>query len=314
MVRRESKQSAFVEAFVNMPQAESVLDKVDRCINWNPIRNKIERLYRKGGAGRPAFPAVTMFKVLLLQGWYDLSDPAAEEAIADRFSFRRFLGLSLEEKTPDHSTIHRFRDRIAPIAERLFAEVNRQLEAKALILKKGTLVDASLIQAAARPSAGDSAPTDPDARWGGKENKPVFGYKAHVGMDAGSELIRRADMTPANVHDSRCFEAMLSGDEEAAYADKAYDSRKHSDWLRSQGIMNFVLMRGRRGHPLSPLASACNRSMSRVRQGVERFFGTVKRIYRWRRCRYYSLTRNRSNLFVLCTCYNLKRAVKLGAA
>lgn len=314
MIRKENQQSAFIEAFVYMPRSESVLDKIDRCIDWKPLRRKIEKLYRKSGPGRPAFPAITLFKALLLQGWYDLSDPAAEESIADRLSFRRFLGLRLDEKTPDHSTIHRFRDRIAPIAAQLFAEVNHQLETKGLTLKKGTLIDASLIQSAARPPTSGKKSSDPDASWGGKRNNLVYGYKVHVGMDQNSELIRRTDLTPANVHDSRMLKPMVSGDEEAVYADKAYDSKEHSDWLDSQGIIDRILIRGRRGRPLSAMARLFNREASKVRQGVERYFGTLKRIYKFRRCRYWTLSRNQCHIYVLSTCYNLKRAVKLQAS
>jgi IS5 family transposase len=314
MIHRESKQNGFVEAFIYIPQSETVLDRIDRCLDWKPIRRQIEKLYRGSGPGRPAFPAVTLFKVLLLQGWYDLSDPGAEEALADRISFRRFLGLKLDEKVPDHSTIHRFRDRIASIAPKLFEVVNRQLEAQGLTLKKGTLVDASLIPSAAHPPARDQETGDLEASWGGKQDNLVYGYKAHVGMDQDSELIRQAEMTPAKVHDSQVFKELVSGDEEAVYADKAYDSKEHSDWLESQGIRDFIMMRGRRGRPLSSMARLFNREVSRVRQGVERFFGTLKRIYKFRRCRYWTLSRNRCHLYVLCTCYNLKRAVKLGVA
>jgi IS5 family transposase len=314
MVRRENQQPSFMEAFMYLPQSESVLDKIDRCIDWKPLRRKIEKLYRKDGPGRPAFPVVTLFKVLLLQGWYDLSDPAAEETIADRFSFRRFLGLELNEKVPDHSTIHRFRDRIAPIADKLFAEFNRQLETKHLTLKKGTMVDASLIHSAAHPPAKDVESGDSDASWGGKQDNLIYGYKVHVGMDENSELIRQAELTTAKVHDSQVFKELVSGDEEAVYADKAYDSKERSDWLLSQGIRDLIMMRGRRGRPLSFMARLFNREVSRVRQGVERFFGTLKRIYKFRRCRYWTLSRNRCHIYVLCTCYNLKRAVKLGAA
>jgi len=314
MIRRESKQVGFVESFLSQPSAESVLDRINSSVDWKPIRRRIEKLYRQEGPGRPAYPAVTLFKALLLQSWYDLSDSAAEEAIADRLSFRRFLGLTLEERVPDHSTIHRFRDRIAAISDRLFEMVNRQLEAKRLTLKKGTLVDASLINSVACPPAKGEGSADRDASWGGRREKPVYGYKAHVGMDRGSELIRRAEFTTARVHDSRMFQAMVSGDEEAAFADKAYRSRKHSQWLQEQGIRDGIMVQAQHPYPLSESQIEHNRSVVRVRQGVERFFGTLKRIYKFRRCRYWTLSRNRCHFFVLCICYNLRRAVRLAVA
>lgn len=113
----------------------------------------------------------------------------------------------MEVKVPDHSTIHKFRDRITPIMKQLMVEINRQLQAKGLILRKGTLVDATLIRAAARPVSGKDKPSaDPDARWGGKGDDPTFGYKGHIGLDQESELIRQADLTPAGEHDGCQFE------------------------------------------------------------------------------------------------------------
>jgi len=169
MIRRESRQRGLADSIVRPSTANPFLDQIDRSINWESLRQKMESLYSLDHRGRPAFPVVMLFEALLLQQWYSLSDPAAEEAINDRRSFCRFLGLGLDEKAPDHSTIHKFRDRIAPIMQELLAEVNRQLQIKGLILRKGTLVDAALIKSAAHPVAADAVETssDPDARWGG---------------------------------------------------------------------------------------------------------------------------------------------------
>lgn len=316
MIRRETKQSSIADAFVNRSAYHNrMLEKIDRLVHWAPLRSRIESRYCLGGPGKPGFPAITLFKVLLLQQWYGLSDPQTEEAVADRLSFRSFVGLSLDEKVPDHSTIHRFRDRIAPIIDQLFAEVNRQLDGKNLILRKGTLVDATLIQAAGRPpSKATETPSDPDARWGGKGDDPTYGYKAHIGLDQDNELIRQAELTPANVHDSRQFQAMVSGDEQAVYADKGYFGLEHSIWLRNHSIRDGIMIKATRGHPLTPLQKEINRRITKVRRSIEHVFGTWKRIYQLRRCRYYSLNRNRCSLFVLCTAFNLKRTLRLQAA
>lgn len=316
MIRRESQQSSIVDPFINTSNFRNrMLEDVDASIDWSPLRKWIERRYRKTGPGRPALPAITLFKALLLQQWYDLSDPGLEETLADRISFRRFCGLHLEDKVPDHSTIHKFRARIEPIMPRLFAEVNRQLDAKGLILRKGTLVDATLIEAAGRPVASeDDTPSDPDARWGGKENNLKFGYKGHIGLDEGSELIRQAEMTAANDHDSTQFEAMISGDEGSAYADKAYASQERSDWLTKQKIEDCILFKGVRGRPLTDIQKLINHELTATRRNIEHVFGTWKRLYHWRRCRYYNLERNRCSFLVLCIAYNLKRTIKLQAA
>jgi IS5 family transposase len=316
MIRRESDQSSVVDAFVNTSNYRNrMLENVERAINWEPIRNKIERCYRQSGPGKPAFPVLIMFRSLLLQQWHKLSDPGLEEALADRISFRRFVGLRLEDKVPDHSTIHKFRDRIAPIMQQLFDEINLQLEAKGLILRKGTLIDATLIQAAGCPASGeDDTPSDPDARWGGKGDDPTYGYKGHIGLDQGSELIRQVEMTPANEHDGSQFEAMISGDEEVAYADKAYASQARSIWLQQHGIEDGILFKAVRGRSLTPIQKLINGELTAIRRSVEHVFGTWKRLYHWRRCRYFNLERNRCSLIVLCISYNLKRAIKLQSA
>lgn len=312
MIRRENHQIGIADAFVRPSRATAALDKVNKIINWEPLRLRMESFYSHSGAGRPAFPAVMLLKAVLLQKWYNLSDPAAEEAIEDRQSFRRFLALNLDEKGPDHSTLHRFRTRIEPIMSELLQMVNAQLDARRLMVKQGTMVDATLVESAAsRPTPGKTSDHDPDATWAKKREKTCFGYKAHIGADQGSELIRQADLTPSKVHDGNMFEAMVSGDEEIVYADKGYSSAKRSNWLTSQGILDGIMFQGSKWRDFTSAESERNNSLSRVRKAVEHIFGTLKRIYQFRRCRYVGLRRNRSDLFALCISYNLKRAVKL---
>src|SRR5918911_3370349 len=176
-----------------------------------------------------ADPLLTYVKLLLLQQWYGLSDEGLEAAVDDRLSFRRFAGIPLAESVPDHSSIWRFREELAErgLAERLLAEVDRQLDAKGLILRRGTLIDATILEAAVRPPGGDAGEVsgrDPQAGWTKKNGRSRFGYKAHVAVDEGSGLVREAVMTPADVHDSVPADDLVQGDEEAVYADKAYDS------------------------------------------------------------------------------------------
>ena len=314
MILRESRQIGIADSFVRPSSANPTLDEIDRLIDWKPLRNRMEEFYTLSGPGRPAFPAVTLFKAVLLQNWYNLSDPAAEEAIDDRRSFRRFLGLNLDEKSPDHSTLHRFRDRIASSMEELFQMVNMQLASKDLLVKHGTLVDATLIDSSGHtPSPGKKSSYDRDATWAKKRNKSYFGYKAHIGADQGSELIRQAELTPANIHDNRLFQQMVSGDEEVVYADKGYSGADRSRWLASLGIKDGIMFQGSRWRPLTPQELERNNSIARKRYAVEHIFGTLKRIYKFRRCRYGGLWRNRFHLFALCTCYNLRRAVRLQA-
>ena len=169
--------------------------------------------------GAPGYPPLVMFKILLLQQWRTLSDPAAEEAVRDRLSFRRFCGLPLDMETPDHASIWRFRQAIdkLSLSVALLAEVNRQLDARGFVIKRGTLVDATIIASSVRRpyEGGGVSPSDPEARFTRKRDKTYFGTKAHLAVDEESGLVREARMTPASVHDSRLGEALIQGDSRA---------------------------------------------------------------------------------------------------
>jgi IS5 family transposase len=196
-----------------------------------------------------------MFKILLLEQWHTLSDPGAQDAVRDRLSFRRFCGLPLEAETPDHASIWRFRQRIDKLglSGPLLAETNRQLDALGLIVKRGTLVEATLIAASVKPPAygdGGLSPRDPDARVTMKRKKVHFGYKAHLAVDEGSGLVRQAEMTSANGHDFCLAEALIQGDERGYFADKAYSSQAFRETLERRGLIDGVAWRGRPHHPL----------------------------------------------------------------
>src|SRR5947208_7639448 len=148
-MHRDVGQASFAEALVR-GGGNARLERITGLIDWSRRDGLVEGIYASA-TGRPAYPPLVLLKVLLLQGWYGLSDPGMEEALGDRLSFRRFVGLGLEETVPDHSTISRFRSLLAGrgLAERLFAEVGRQLDARGVLVKSGTLIDATLIDAAA---------------------------------------------------------------------------------------------------------------------------------------------------------------------
>jgi IS5 family transposase len=170
--------------------------------------------FNHGGAGHPAWPALVLFKGLLLQSLYGLSERELEEALADRLSFRRFAGLGLEETIPDHTVFNRFRNALIAqgLEKKLFDELDRQLEKAGVILKRGTMLDATLIEAVSRPGTAERVSRDPDARHGGKGGF-TFGYKAHVGVDEGSGIIRSETTTPANVTDTVPADGLIRGDE-----------------------------------------------------------------------------------------------------
>ena len=220
---------------------------------------------------------------------------------------------------PDHSSVWRFREQLAKrgLAEKLLAEVNRQLDAKGLILRRGTLIDATILEAAVRPPAGDAgevSPRDPQAGWTKKNGRSRFGYKAHAAVDEGSGLVREAVMTPADVHDSVPADDLVQGDEEAVYADKAYDSEARRAGLRERGIEPRIMHKARRNRPLKPWQVAFNKAVAPIRAGVERLFATMKRAYGYRRVRYLGLARNDVQLQAMCAAINLRRALALGLA
>ena len=220
MVERNIGQMSLADGLVQAKRS-SILDEVEAVVDWAALRVVLGRR-GSDGAGNSSYPAEVLLRCLLAGIWHNLSDPALEVAIADRLSFRRFAGLSLHDRTPDHTTLWRFRQELAKdgLFEKIFAEINRQLEARKLILKQGTLVDASLIPARANPprkprkDGEDKPPTpsaDRDARWGRKGKKSVFGYKIHTGVDAGHTIIRRIHMTDASITDTEPADGLRAG-------------------------------------------------------------------------------------------------------
>lgn len=294
-----------------------VLDRIAGLVDWTALETLLGDVHA-AAVGRPGYGPLVLLRCVLLQQWYGLSDPGLEEALSDRLSFRRFVGLSLSDPVPDHSTLSRFRKMLAErqLGERLLVEINRQLDARGLILKRGTLVDASLVEAnARRPRKGEPkvARSDQDATWTAMKDKPHFGYKAHVAVDQDSGLVRQAILTPANVSDRTPAPHLIQGDERAFYADKGYDGWWLSAKLAERGIADYIMHPNYWRRPLTPHQKARNRMIAPVRSQVERAFATLKQWYGYTRVRYRSLSRNALQLQMLCVAMNLRRAVVLGA-
>ena len=296
------------------------LEQLDAILDWDRLAAVVADLYA-APEGRPSYPPLLMVKVLLLQQWYTASDPEIEAALWDRISFRRFVGLGLPDPVPDHSTISRFRAVLAArgLGERLFAEATRQLDAAGFLVKAGTLMDATLVAAQARRPSMDEGPgagsaTDPDATWTRKGGTAHFGYKAHLGVDAGTGLIRQAVLTPAHVNESEVADTLISGDEQAVYADKAYESKVRRARLRAQGINDRIMHRSHKHQAGLPYWQQRRNALIAPRRApVEQVFGTLKRSYGYRTVRYLELARNALELWVKCLAYNLRRASRLQA-
>ena len=226
------------------------LERIDDAVDWGRFGGLVAGVY-SACEGRPSYPPLTMVKVLLLEQWYNLSDPQMEEALGDRISFRRFVGLGLQDETPDHSTISRFRAILTErgVGEGLMEELNRQLEEKGLMVKAGTLMDATLVESQGRRVSKREEATDKDAAWARKGGRHYYGYKVHVGVDEGSGLIRKAVLTPANINDTEVADELIMGDEMAVYADRAYDTHARRQRLKSMGIGDRIMKRGNKHHP-----------------------------------------------------------------
>ena len=300
---------------------ETDLDRIAALLNWGPLDYRLERHCRKLD-GRPPFPPIVMFRALLLAQWYDLSDRDVEEALCDRLSFRRFVGLGMEQATPDHTTLCRFRERLtaAGLAVKLLSLVNAQIEAKGLMLKRGTLIDATVVETAAarpNPAADAAARIDPDAAFLKREGKPgtSYGYKGHVAVDEGSLLVRSAVLTPANVAETVVADDLIlaASDGGAIYADKAYDTHARRALLASLGLADGIMRRANKHHALTPEQKARNGALAKVRCQVETVFAVLKRVYNYRRTRYVGLLRNQLQLTLLAVCFNLRRMLALTA-
>lgn len=313
-------QLGFAEAFLGPGVGSNrKLEALDGLIDWAPVE-RLARKLRRSRTGRPPYDPLSMLKALYLQALYDLSDPGLEEALADRLSFRRFCGFALEGGTPDETTICRFRGQAGKLLARAFEAVNGQLAAQGLMVRKGTLLDATLVSSArhapsyeAGPGAGHAA--EPGAGWTRKGGQAFFGYKAHIAVDEGSGLVRRLIVTSAKVYESEVADALVMGDERAVYGDRAYEQKARRTRLKEMGIKDRIMHR-RHKHmaELPHWQQRRNRLIARRRAPVEAVFSAFKRLYGAGRARSTDIARNTARLMAIATVYNLRRAVLIASA
>jgi transposase, IS5 family len=311
MAVKQTGQLSLAEALLSGRGSVSPLDRLAGLVKW-PAFDQLLAPLRDGGPGRPAWPPLVLFKALLLQSLYGLSDRELEEALCDRLSFRRFVGLSLEETIPDFTVLNRFRNLLIEVdlLEKLFGELDRQLEEAGVILKRGTMLDATLIEAVAAPPSGERPSHDPDARFGGAKGKGgfTFGYKAHVGVDQGSGLIRSVITTPANVNDTVPADELIRGDERAVWADAAYDTHRRRARLKAEGKKPRIVRRPNKHHPeLPPRLQRYNRLIARSRAAVETTFATLKNRMRLKAIRYIGLAKAEGQVLLAAIAFNLRR-------
>jgi IS5 family transposase len=297
--------------FVKRAGSRSPLDELSGLIDWRPVAALLDPLY-SAPKGEPAWPPLAMFKALLLSVWYDLSDVKLAEALDDRASFRRFCGFSDHEATPERTAFVRYRRTLVAhgLDQALFDAVTGQLKAKAIKVKAGTLVDATIITSASED--------DTDGRWVKHKGRPaVHGFKAHVGADATTALVEKVSVTPANINDGRAGPDALPDDPGEVFADSAYRGPHFASAVRARGGTPRVVATGMWGRDAAEVLArldAWNQPIHRVRARIEKIFGTWKRCYGLRRMRWRGLAKATVQVHFTAIAYNLKRTLTIIAA
>lgn len=283
------------------------LDEVAALLDWSEIDRVLTDI-SAAAKGERGWPPLALFQALLLATWHDLSDVRLAEALDDRASFRRFCGFAAHEPTPERTAFVRFRAELVRrgLDRVLFTAVTSQLAERGVVVRTGTLVDATLI-----PSA--SMKHDDEARWAGhRRRKPVHGYKAHVATDQEAGLIHGVEVTTANVHDAAELEAILPDAPGPTYGDSAYQGSRPERIIRARGGIARVVHTSTWGGPdaLKRL-QAHNADVRRIRCRIEKVFGTCKRSYGLRRMRWLGLAKAGLQVRLAAMAYNLRRSLGL---
>ena len=317
------------------------LEAIARLVPWESFREDIEAAVltpeaeRKSMAGRKPIDAIVLFRMLILQSLYNLSDEQVEYQVRDRLSFTRFLTSGIEDCIPDGTTLWLFREKLAQagIIERLFDSFDQYLEANGYIARGGQIVDATIVQVPRQrntreenetvksdrtPAAWKKKPAknrqkDKDARWTKKHGRSFYGYKNHVNADAKYKLIRRYDVSDAAVHDSQKLDGLVTKTNTSAdvFADSAYRSAETEAGLKARGFRSRIHSRATRNHPLSQRQQEANRKKSRVRARIEHVFGAQETSAGGRLVRTIGIVRARAKIGLQNLVYNIRRLVTL---
>jgi len=296
------------EQYRKPTRRERFLDEMNRVVPWAELVATIQPVYPKAeGPGRPPIGVERMLRLHCLQQWFNLSDPAVEEALYDSRAMRQFVGIDLgREPVPDETTICKFRHLLEAheLGQQLFARIGAYLAAQGLTVNRGTIVDATIISA---PSStkNRTQERDPEMHQTKKGNQWYFGMKAHVGVDSQSKLIHSVAATAANVHDSQVLPNLLHGKETRVWGDSAYSGQREVLQRHAPEAKSFIQAKASRHRSLSEAERVCNRTKSKVRAKVEHVFLVMKRIFGWAKVRYRGLTKNTNWLFVTCGLTNL---------
>jgi len=286
---------------------EKFLEEMDQVIPWEGLLKITRKHYPKKGNGRQPMPLERMLRIYFLQQWYGLSDPGMEDALYDIESMRRFARIDLaSDPVPDETTILNFRHYLEEhrLTEKIFEKTKQYLSDHGLMLREGTIVDATIIDAPSSTKNQDRT-RDPEMKQTKKGNQWYFGMKAHVGTDTDRGLVHSIAVTHAGVHDSQMTEELLHGEENALYGDKAYADNRKKEAFESQGIEWHIDRKGSLGHPLTEEDREWNREQHHIRAKGEHAFLVVKHLWGYRKVRYKGLLKNASQVFSLFALANL---------
>lgn len=304
-------------SFLSLVKAKRILRKerflleMDRVIPWEQMLNVISEYYyptKETVVGRKKKELMMMIKIYFLQQWYNLSDPLMEEEIYETASFQKFLDIDLlADIVPDETTILRFRHFLEQhnLTDKLFDIVNKLLEERGLILKKGTIVDATIIET-------DRNRKNPDQDMSStkKNNNFHYGAKAHIGVDADSGAVHTVEVTTAKMADNKKMEDLMHGEERALFGDKGYISKAKKKEFRKKGLFWGILDKGNKYHHLSSSQEKRNKKLSSIRSKVEHPFRIVKYLWKHDKFRYRGLTKFKhqmNTLFALANLYMFRK-------
>lgn len=322
MAIRKNESMGFVDAMLaelGGPRSAALLERLDAATPWEKLAAPIRRLpeYNAPGAGHPPWCPVLMLKCLMLQKWNNLSDPGLEENLKDRISFRKFVGLSFTDKTPDETTFVKFRQRLreAGIHDTVFDAVVKHIETKGLLVKQGTMVDATIIEAPrGRPRPDGTTTRDQDASFTSKHGVPHHGYKGHIAADL-SGIVTDYRFGTAKEHDSNHIDDLTMYEQRLVLADSAYSSAARRTELRARGVIDGIIYKRHRGQKkLDRWQERWNAIVARDRARVEHPTAMMKQQLGYRRVRYRGRDRNEFDFALTLAACNIKRSLSLKAA
>lgn len=321
-----------------LSKKQDPLEQLSNHIDFEFFRKPLEKFFNKDAdptrGGRPAYDCVLMFKILILQRYYNVSDDAIEYAILDRLSFMRFLGLGINDAVPDAKTIWLFRDKLTAggMVEKLFTHLDKLLDKDGIIVHKGKLVDASIVEVPIQRNSRDEnkelkegnipedwdknklRQKDTDAQWVTHNGKNYFGYKNHIKADSTTKLITAYKATTANIHDSEVMDELLNSKEDSSqcvHADSAYRSEAIEQLCRRKNIESCIHEKGYRNKPLTKQQQQRNKKKSKIRARVEHIFGFMTNSMNEMYLHYRNFIRNQAAIGLMNLTYNLFRLVQL---